>query len=81
MSDETTDKISEIIKRFLELEEKVEDIGFEFSVPACEKAVETEDNFERLMELQSQQLNRLNKNIEQTNTILGEISGSLVRGE
>ena len=63
------EKIKDMIDKFFELEEDMD-------IPICDEDP-TYNNLERLMEIQMQQLTVLNKNIETTNVILGEISTSL----
>ena len=74
---QTKDKIDEIINRFFELEEQVER-NFEQN---NEDIHDVESNMQKLMEIQTQQMDRINKNLELMNSILGEMSASLCRGE
>ena len=74
---QTKDKIDEIINRFFELEEQVER-NFEQN---NEDIHDVESNMQKLMEIQTQQMDRINKNLELMNSILGEMSASLSRGE
>ena len=75
--EETKNSLDEIMNRFFELEKSVGEIRWEID----EKVGAVESNLDRVIELQAQQLDRLNKNLELTNAILGEISVGLSKGE
>lgn len=59
------------------MEEEFYDEDDEERIGNGQRFCDIEDAFEKLVEKQNYQLERLNKNVEHLVTILGEISGSL----
>jgi len=76
---EENDKFKSIIRKFFEIEEDMKEIENikDDIVYLQDRLDDSEVDAVRLMDIQTQQLDRLNKNAELIAAILGEISVSL----